>query len=215
MSGQSNIHFYETYLEALSERIPNHTVDQFIRLHEAVFQQSSMFSNYNSSNMYLRAFVRIILDHRDVLLPFAEEVFRASAAQPLRGSGYGEFRFMIPSGKQLCNQYYVSFSPLGVLFFLFAWMKQYHASVTNKYISDNEFTCIKNLIDSCRYSPNILLRATTMLNERPGTDICKAISRAVEIQERDPNMPIHLVQVALPGANARRLPVSNKKSLRV
>lgn len=208
--------YSDKYMQSLAQRIPDHTVAQFIRSHETLLQQSSMMANYNSSNVHLRAFIRIILDDRQhVLLSLFDEALRASATQPLQHSGYGEFRFLVPSGKQLCNQYYVSFSPLGVLFFLFAWTKHYHKSVTKKYMSESEFTCVQNLINSCRFSPDVLLRTTQMLYERPGTDICKAISRAVEIQESDPNVPILLEHIALPNVGSRySSSVSHKRTRR-
>lgn len=204
--------YFDKYIQSLAQRIPDHTVEQLIRSRETLLQHSSMMANYNSSNVHLRAFVRIILDDRQhILLSLFDEALRASATQPLQQhSGYGEFRFLVPSGKRLCDQYYVSFSPLGVLFFLFAWTKHYHKSVTKKYMSESEFTCVQNLINSCRFSPDVLLRATEMLNERPDTDICKAISRAVEIQEHDPSVPIHLEQVALPNVGSRYSSASRK-----
>ncbi len=192
---------YEQYMAKLAEKYPSHTVVAFLNKHGGALRRSSMFQNYDPSNPYLHAFTRVILDNHEILVPFFKEVLEKSALHPVRETRpSSEFRFMIPSGNDMCHSYYVNFSPLSVLFFLFAWMKHYHTAVTNKYISDNEFKCIQRFINNCRYSPNVLIRATALLFERPGTDVCKAISRALAIEDSE---PVILEKVVLPEASRR------------
>lgn len=157
-----------------------------------------MFQGYSDRNQYLHVFIRVILDNREVLEPLFDEVLRLAGTHAVDTS---EFRFLLPSHKQLCSPYYVSFSPLGVLFFFFVWMQYARPSLTELYISKHEFECIRKHIDACKGDPNVLVRATSILNESPDTDICDAIEQAVHSDEAFELT--HLLKVSLKGG--RRL----------
>jgi len=171
---------YEAYMSRLMEKIPGESVRAFIAKYPKM-RTSAMFEGFSEDSVYLHAFVRVILDNKDVLEPFVREVLNVV---PQKQVG-GEFRFTLPSQKQLCSQYYVSFSPLGVLFFLFAWIHHLRPNITQQYISKREFTCIKDHIDACRNSPNVLVRATAILYDHPNMDICNAIQKAVKDEDTD------------------------------
>ncbi len=161
----------------LIEKYPNVSVREFIRRHPDMYN-SVMFQGYSERNEYLHVFIRVILDNREVLEPMFDEVLRLAGTRA--DNSPSPFRFLMPSHKQLCSPYYVSFSPLGVLFFFFAWMQYVRPNLTDQYISKHEFECIRKHIDACKGDPNVLVRATLILNESPDTDVCHAIDQAVE-----------------------------------
>ncbi len=192
---------YEAYMKSLVEKIPGESVRDFIQKHPQM-RNSAMFQGFSDDDVHLHAFVRVILDNRLILEPFFRETVRLAPQKKISG----EFRFTLPSHKQLCSPYYVSFSPLGVLFFLFAWMQELRPSLTHQYISKHEFVCIKNHIDACRNTPNVLVRATAILYDHPNMDICNAIQKAVRDEDTDTytfNLK-RLPKVSLKGDRSRR-----------
>jgi hypothetical protein len=171
---------YEAYMSRLVEKIPGESVREFIYKYPQM-QTSAMFQGFSEDDVHLRAFIRVILDNKDILEPFFAEVVRLAPQKRIAG----DFRFTLPSHKQLCSPYYVSFSPLGVLFFLFAWIHNLRPNISYQYISQLEFTCIKDHIDACRNSPNVLVRATAILYDHPNMDVCNAIQKATKDEDTD------------------------------
>lgn len=175
---------YEAYMKSLVEKIPGESVRAFIAKHGDM-RTSIMFQGFSESDVHLHAFIRVVLDNREILEPFFTEVVHALKSHKNTSGRGGEFRFVLPSHKQVCSPYFVSFSPLGVLFFLFAWMQHAKPNITQKYISKREFSCIRQHIDACRNSPNVLVRATAILYDHPNMDICNAIQKAVQDEDTD------------------------------
>jgi hypothetical protein len=171
---------YEAYMSRLMEKIPGESVRAFIAKYPKM-RTSAMFQGFSEDEVHLHAFVRVILDNKDVLEPFFREVIGLAPQERVGG----DFRFTLPSHDKLCSQYYVSFSPLGVLFFLFAWMQEVRPNITQQYISKREFVCIKQHINACRNTPNVLVRATAILHDHPNMDICNAIQKAVKDEDTD------------------------------
>lgn len=171
---------YEAYMVRLMEKIPGESVRAFIARYPQM-RTSAMFQGFSENNVYLHAFIRVILDNREILEPF----FRKVVGLVKSNRTAGEFRFILPSHKNLCSPFYVSFSPLGVLFFMFAWMQHVRPKITQQYISKREFVCIQQHITACRNSPNVLVRATAILYDHPNMDICNAIQKAVKDEDTD------------------------------
>jgi hypothetical protein len=188
---------HESYKAYLVEKFPNVSVRDFIHRHPDM-KTSVMFRGYSDRNEHLHVFIRVILDNQEVLEPMFDQVLRVTGPRPLSSGDESEFRFLLPSHKQLCSPYYVSFSPLGVLFFLFAWMQYIRPNLTKQYISKSEFECIRKHVDACRGDPDVLVRATQILNKAPSMDICHAIDEAVRSDEN-----IDVTQISLKGG--RRL----------
>lgn len=188
---------HEQYQQYLHDRVTDQMVREFVNDHPKM-RHSKLFSGFQETDQHLRTFVRIILHNREILVPFFQGVLDASDHSS-SSTGMGAFRFMLPSASELkCHPYYVSLSPLGVLYFLFAWMKHYRPDLTEQYIYESEYKCIRASINTCRYSPDILLRATALLNQNPESDICEAIETAAQN-----NVSASVTQISLIGGRRR------------
>lgn len=187
---------HDDYLHYLHDRVTDIMVREFIRDHPKM-QRCNLFTGFRETDRHLKMFVRILIDNRDILVPFFQGVLDASDYSS--SSSGTTFRFMLPSASEVkCNPYYVSLSPLGVLYFLFAWMKHYRPDLTEQYIYETEYKCIRASINACRHSPDVLLRATALLNQKPGADICETIEAA-----SDQDTPVTVTQISLVGGRRR------------
>ncbi len=189
---------HDDYMEYLHDRVSDAVVRDFIRDHPKM-SRSNLFSGFRETDPHLKSFVRILIDNRDVLIPFFQGVLDASDYSSSSSSGTA-FRFMLPSASELkCHPYYVSLSPLGVLYFLFAWMKHYRPDLTEQYIYETEYKCIRASINACRHSPDVLLRATALLNQNPESDICETIEAAA-----NKDTSVTVMNISLIGGRRRR-----------
>jgi hypothetical protein len=179
-----NMYLHEAYMAVLANKIPDHTVTRFVRQHSKDMQKTYLFVGYSDDNQHLHSFIRIILDNRPILYPYFTEALKLARQLPQQLKhkvvDTRPFRFALPGNKEACSPYYVNMSPLGVLFFLFAWIKHFHPKITAQYISHHEFMCIKSKVDACRYSPSVLVLATAKLHDNPHADVCKAIEEATQ-----------------------------------
>jgi hypothetical protein len=168
----------EEYGSYLNSQIGDTQVQRFVNKYKTFLSSSKMFTTFDPDNSYFKAFVRVVIANPHTLGKLFHRVASSSKKQKSykRSSDDASFMFLLPkSGKKMCSPYYVSFTPLGVLYFLVAWCRSLHPNEYKAYMSDAEFRCVGSYINGCRQT-DTLVHAAIVLHQNPKQSICDVIS---------------------------------------
>lgn len=166
----------EEYGAYLNSQVSDSHVDRFIKKYKNFLTTCKMFTAFDEDNTYLKAFVRVVIANPHTL----GKLFNRIASSSKKGkaktsSSDASFMFLLPkSGKKMCSPYYVSFTPLGVLYFLVAWCRSLHPNEFKAYMSDAEFRCVGSYINGCRQT-DTLVHAAILIHQNPQQSICDVI----------------------------------------
>jgi hypothetical protein len=168
----------EEYGAYLNSQISDAHVLRFVGKYKSFLSSSKMFTTFDPDNTYFKAFVRVILANPHTLGRLFQRIASSSKKQKTYKSSSSDasFMFLLPkSGKKMCSPYYVSFTPLGVLYFLVAWCRSLHPNEYKAYMSDGEWKCVGLYINACRQT-DTLVYAAILLYQNPKQSICDVIS---------------------------------------
>lgn len=166
----------EEYASYLNSQISDAHVGRFVKKYNKFFSTCRMVTTFDPDNSYFKAFVRVVIANPHTLGKLFHRIATSSSKSKSKSKPSSSFMFLLPKGgKKMCSPYYVSFTPLGVLYFLVAWCRSLHPNEFKKYMTDSEFKCVGSFINACR-TTDTLVHATIVLHQNPNQSICEVIS---------------------------------------